>query len=370
VSAFRYLPFARRVLRRSGPPVHLTLFVTGACNLRCRHCFHWKEVAESVPGPSLEEFEQLAASTARMGPLLWVSLGGGEPFLRADLADVARAFGSRGLRHLAVPTNGLLPERQEAFVERVLAENRDLHLTVSVSFDGPPAVHDAIRQIPGGHARSQDGVRALQAQRARLAAGPRPADAARLSIGVLVCVTRENQDVLADHVEEHARELRPDNITINLARGTALDPSLLDVDIARYEEVVERKRALQRERVLPYFRFPLARVAAARDDLMYEHVAAFARGEDARPPCTAGTLSAVVFENGEVHPCEILGRSLGNLNDVDWDLGRLWGAPAARALRGEIRDTRCACTWECAQADNVLFRARNWPRLAFRALSR
>ena len=361
MSALRYLPFAARAFVRSGPPIHLTLFVTGACNLRCRHCFHWKEVAEGVPGPALADLTRLADSLARSGKLLWVSFGGGEPFLRADLADVARAFGRHGLFHLAIPTNGLVPERTLAFVDRVLAENSDLHLTVSVSFDGPPQVHDSIRQVAGGHARAKDCVRALR-ERAR--------GEPRLSVGILVCVTRENQDVLADHVEELVRELRPDNVTINLARGTAPDPRLLDVDVERYEEVVERKRALQRSGDLPYFRFPLARLAAARDDLMYERVAGFARGEPARSSCTAGTLSAVVFENGEVHSCEILGRSIGNLNDVEWDLGRLWGASAARELRRDIERTRCTCSWECAQADNVLFDAGRWPRLALRVLAR
>jgi len=361
VSALRYWPFARRVLSPSGPPIHLTLYVGGACNLRCRHCFHWKEVAASAPGPALADLQRLADSLARTGPLLWVSLGGGEPFLRSDLADVARAFGRHGLRHLAVPTNGLVPERQAAFVDRVLAENEDLHLTVSVSFDGPPAIHDAIRQVPGGHARAMASVRALR-ERAR--------NEPRLSFGILVCVTRENEAVLADHVEELVRELRPDNVTINLARGTALDLRLLQVDVARYEEVVERKRALQRSGALPYFRFPLSRLAAARDDLMYDRVASVARGTPASLPCTAGTLSAVVFENGEVHSCEILGRSIGNLNDVEWDLARLWDESAARELRRDIRATGCACTWECAQADNVLFRARSWPRLALRALAR
>jgi len=185
-----------------------------------------------------------------------------------------------------------------------------------------------------------------------------------------VCVTRENQDVLADHVEELVRELRPDNVTINLARGSALEPSLLDVEIARYEEVVARKRELLRSGALPYFRFPLARIAAARDEMMYEHVASVARGRRGALPCTAGTLSAVVFEDGEVHPCEILGRSIGNLNEVDWDLGRLWEASEAAEVRRDIRETRCTCTWECAQADNILFRASSWPRLAARALSR
>jgi MoaA/NifB/PqqE/SkfB family radical SAM enzyme len=241
-----------------------------------------------------------------------------------------------------------------------MEENSRLHLTVSVSFDGPPDVHDAIRQVQGGHERAMDAVRSLREQAAR---NP------RLSVGVLLCLTRENQYALADHMEELVRELAPDNVTINLARGTAPDPTLLEVDIARYEEVVARKQALIDSGALPYFRFPLARLAVARDQAMYAHVADVARGRGAHLPCTAGTLSAVVFENGEIHSCEILGRSIGNLNDVDWDLGRLWQGRAARELRREIRETRCACTWECAQADNVLFRVQSWPGLALRALS-
>ena len=361
MNALRYLPFAKRIVSRRGSPIHLTLYVTGQCNLRCRHCFHWKEVAAGRPGPPLADLARLADSMARSGPLLWVSFAGGEPFLRADLPEIAAAFGRHGLRHLAIPTNGLVPDRQEAFVERILQESRDLHLTVSVSFDGPPAIHDAIRQVRGGHERACEAVRALRGQAAR---------SPRLAVGILLCVTSENQGTLADHMEELVRELAPDNVTINLARGTALDPALLEVDVARYDEIVARKQALRASGALPYFRFPLARIAEARDRAMYANVAAVARGRaDAAPPCTAGTLSAVVFENGEVHSCEILGRSIGNLNDVGWDLARLWEGEAARELRREIRDTRCACTWECAQADNVLFRARSWPGLALRALA-
>ena len=360
MNALRYLPFVRRGLLRAGPPLHLTLFVTGACNLRCRHCFHWKEVADSVPGPSAAQVEALAASAARMGPLLWVSFGGGEPFLREDLNELARSFASRGLRHLAIPTNGLVQRQHEA-VDAMLEAHRDTFLSVAVSFDGPPDIHDAIRQAPGGHAKSMEAVRLFQAQKR---------GREHLGVGLLLTVTRENQEVLAEHLEELVGELAPDNVTINLARGTALDESLLEVDSERYLEVVATKARLQREGKLGYFDFPLARVAQARDHLMYQHVARVARGDRSRHlPCTAGSLSAVVFENGEVHPCEILGRSIGNLNDVAWDLGRLWSAAPAVDLRREIRDTRCACTWECAQADNVLFGPRAWPALLGRTLA-
>lgn len=361
----RYLPFLKRGFVHAGPPLHLTVYVTGRCNLRCRHCFHWKEVLEGAPGPSLEQFEQLAASTGRMGPLLWVSFGGGEPFLRDDLEHIAASFGRRGLRHLTIPTNGLVGQMEQR-VRALLAAVPETVLSLSVSIDGPPAIHDAIRLAPGGHAKSCETVRRLVAL-----AESEP----RLGVGLALTVTRENQHELADHAEELVRALRPHNLTINLARGTAPDTGLLEVEIEAYEALVARKRQLMDAGLLPYFDFPLAAVAVARDRMMYAHVArvARARGADlgaAHRPCTAGKLSAVIFENGQVHPCEVLGESFGDLNEHDWDLSRLWSSAAAEALRERIRATRCRCTWECAQADNLLFRPRSWPRLAREVLSR
>lgn len=362
MNALRYLPFLRRGLVRKGPPLHLTLFVTGACNARCRHCFHHEEVAAALSGPSVEQVRKLADSAARMGPLLWVSFGGGEPLLRRDLPELARAFGRHGLRHLAIPTNGLVERWQHDTVETILDQNPDQYLSISVSFDGPPDVHDAIRQVDGGHARSVASVKAYKEQ----AAGRD-----NLGVGIIVTVSSENQHLLAGHLEELVDELRPDNVTINLARGTALDESLLEVDIARYQEVVATKRRLMDEGRLPYFDFPMAKLAVARDRLMYEHVAGVARGKAPHHrSCTAGSLSAVIFERGDVHACEMLDRPLGNLHDSDWDLAALWTSAEADDLRRWIKDTRCECTWECAQADNVLFDPRSWPSLLAGSLAR
>ncbi|MFT7484738.1 MAG: MoaA/NifB/PqqE/SkfB family radical SAM enzyme, partial [Candidatus Paceibacteria bacterium] len=160
VNTLPYLSFLRRGFVKSGPPLHLTLFVTGVCNLRCRHCFHFAEVAQAKQGPSLEQVQQLADSAARMGPLLWVSFGGGEPFLRKDLPDLAAAFGRHGLRHLAIPTNGLVEETQFGMVEQILAKCPETFLSLAVSIDGPPAIHDSIRGLEGAHERAMASLEA------------------------------------------------------------------------------------------------------------------------------------------------------------------------------------------------------------------
>lgn len=363
------LSFALRGLRRSGPPLHLTLFVTGACNLRCRHCFHWREVEQGVPGPSAEDVERLAASCDDLGPLLWVSFAGGEPFLRRDLPRLARSFCGRGLRHLAIPTNGLV--QGTARVAAQLAdENPETFVSISVSFDGPPAIHDSIRQVPGGHDKSMQAVRELRAA----------ADAREnLGVGLITCVTRENETVLGAHLEELVDALGPDHLTVNLARTDALDRELLAVDPDRYRAVYDVKLRLEREGRLPGYGFGLSRVMRARDQRMAAHVERVARagvaGADperrVRPhlACTAGRLSAVIYEDGRVHACEVLDEPLGDLNACEWDLGAVWRSDRARALREQITATHCACTWECAQGDNVLFGARAWPGLFAEAVA-
>ena len=82
----------------------------------------------------------------------------------------------------------------------------------------------------------------------------------------------------------------------------------------------------------------------------------------------AADLDLATDIGGDATTKVTLGRDLGNLGAHEWDLARLWNGAAARALRTRIREQRCKCTWECAQADNVLFRARSWPALAQKAL--
>jgi MoaA/NifB/PqqE/SkfB family radical SAM enzyme len=383
--ALRTLEFLPRLWRRRGPPVHLTLFVTGRCNAKCRHCFYWKEVDAGEAGLALSEIEALGRSA---GPLLWLALGGGEPTLREDLPGIVRAFARSRPIVVSVPTNGFLPERAERLAGEISRRNPDSLVVFAVSFEGPEAVHDRVRDFPGGFARAVETVGRLRALRDR-------GGAANLGVGAIFTLTAENQDLASDFVEFVARELRPDNLTINLARGSPRDPGLLKVDPARYRAAVARKAALVREERLPYFRMPLARLGLARDAEMHERIAAFsearARGDlspiafpgtgvaprgavdgrgldGAYVPCRAGELSLVVDERGEVRPCEILGASFGSLREVGMDLRRLLEGPRAESVRRWIRESRCACTFECAAATNLLFDPRGASRVLARAL--
>ena len=106
--------------------------VTERCNLRCRHCSHWRDPAPELTSAQAASY---AGEMVRSG-VLAVSLCGGEVLLREDLGSLLRSLGNAGIT-TRVTTNGLaVPQRLDDLrpVDRI-----------KVSVDGPATVHDELR---------------------------------------------------------------------------------------------------------------------------------------------------------------------------------------------------------------------------------
>ncbi len=124
----------------AGRPLTLDLALTARCPLRCRYC-----TVEKVPVPELTalQWRKVMAAIARLRPIALISLEGGEPFARSDLAMILAA----GLEHAAevkIVTSGTLPI--DALPAHLFGHPR---LRVEVSVDGPKPVHDYLRD--GSH---------------------------------------------------------------------------------------------------------------------------------------------------------------------------------------------------------------------------
>jgi len=345
--------WGRRAVHPSGLPVQLTFFVTSRCNAKCAHCFYGEQLNQPAERElTLDEIERVARGLPRM---LWVAFGGGEPFLRRDLAEIAGVFCRWNRpRILTVVTNGIHPDHIEAVTRDILARRGDTFINVSVSLDGLAETHDRERGVPGNFRQAVDTLRALRALRERHEG---------LGFSTITTVHGRNGHEMAELERYIAEEIRPDNRGLNLVRGTPLDPALLDVDLQAYGEAVERKRRDVSGGRLPLQNFSLSTLNAAKERVMYREVERVARTGAYRAPCRAGRIGAVMYENGDVAACEILDRKIGNVRDFDLDFSRLWFSPDAEALRREIDEKRCRCTWECAVATNVLFGPRYWPEL-------
>ncbi len=124
------------------------------CNLHCKHCYSNSGPAASVSRPVAEIIAAID-DAAELG-YERLSVSGGEPLLYAHLRAVLLAARDRGMRTTVTSNGTVFDPRRLAALEGAV----DL---VAVSIDGPPALHDVIRDQPGSFERSDMGLSALRA---------------------------------------------------------------------------------------------------------------------------------------------------------------------------------------------------------------
>ena len=117
-------------------------------------CDIWqRDTRESVRAADLERHK---ASLQQLG-VRHVVLTGGEPLLNNDLGSICEFFHEQHIR-LTLLTTGLLLKKR---AEEVAAGFDD----IIVSIDGPAAIHDSIRRVPGAFELIGEGIAAVRSHR-------------------------------------------------------------------------------------------------------------------------------------------------------------------------------------------------------------
>ena len=116
-------------------PAEITFFVTAVCNLRCRHCFNLEKIEKANPKHELS-IEEIEKATRTIPPFIRLSLSGGEPFLRTDLAQICQAFCENcHVKFISIPTNASLTGKIVSDVKQILRTCSKLFLHISLSVD-------------------------------------------------------------------------------------------------------------------------------------------------------------------------------------------------------------------------------------------
>ncbi len=326
-----------------GMPEQTTFFVTARCPLKCSHCFNWKNADAGRSDFTLAELEKVLPT---MGRFSFASLTGGEPFLRDDLPEIARLLTElNGVTRISVPTSGFFPERTAELAAAILDACRGrASLLVKVSLDGVGAGHDAIRGVSGSFDRAVRTFRLLKGlSRSRKG----------LKAGVLLTASGLNGDSLGGTAAYVMKELEPDMIGLNFARGETRDPAAARADVRVYRGVYSGILAWLEGRGGRGGAFHKAFYRAYKRNIA-SMISGIAGGGPYPLVCRAGELTAVVDSSLDVYPCELYGESMGNLRGTGLDFGRLWSSPRAAAVRENIA-RGCSCTHECNLQMNSFF---------------
>lgn len=352
-SPLRFIP---RIFRKSSP-VQLTFFVTSRCNMKCPFCFavHGRRPQGEAGAEelSIQEVEKIARSS---GPLLWLILGGGEPFLRDDLDDISLAF----YRHarpsiVTYVTNGFLPETIQSTMARILRNMRESVVVVKLSLDGLGEDHDHLRGTPGSFERVMKTYDLLSSLAKR-----HP----NLELGFNTVFCRANQYKVR-RVMDFVQGLGGDRAhTISVIRGTRPQDWLGKIDLEEYVRVIEHLERVVLRRAAGRHRFRGARIKAAQDILQRRLIHETLRTRRRLLPCYAGKLNLVLGETGEVYACELSRRSLGHVRHWDYNPAEILRSATACEVLREIEGRGCYCSHECTFVTNILFNPRMLPALA------
>lgn len=332
---------------------YLIFFVTQRCNMRCDHCFYWREVANPGSEMSLDEIERIARSIDR---LVFLRLTGGEPYIRNDLPEILGAFHDHAkLRNAGVITNGLVVKRTREITEAIVSRYPRLQLDVGVSIDDIGEPHDTVRQKAGAYDKALESLEALKALRERYG---------NLRVSTVTTVTAGNQERL-EAIFDTLKTFGVDYLSVNVARNEAKDKSLLNVDLARYRAFARAVDDYNTARARTWG----DKIRRAKAVLSHEFIDRTLEEDRAVTPCLAGTVAAVLHPDGDFYPCEVLPDAAGNIKDFDYDVERIWKSDRMRELRKWILDTGCHCSHECFMTVSVLFNPRHYPRLVKIALT-
>ncbi len=206
--------------------MNLTVSVSYSCNSRCKTCNVYKKKSREL---TLDEWESIFKGIGKN--LFWVTMSGGEPFLRPDIAAITTSlYDLCGPSVINIPTNGLLTERICKSVEQIASHCRKSQVIVNISIDEIGDRHDVIRGVQGSYEKAVKTFTAL-----------RSLNLSNLSIGIHTVISRFNVKRIPE-IYRHLIMLKPDSYISEIAEereeldtiGSNISPQYSD-----YSEAVD-----------------------------------------------------------------------------------------------------------------------------------
>jgi radical SAM protein with 4Fe4S-binding SPASM domain len=184
----------------------------------------------------------------------------------------------------------------------------------------------------------------------------------RFKVCVEMTISYFNQERAMEIYDYFINELKVYNVFVRLVRGNPRDPIAKEVDINKYERFSKKLEEDIRNKVFyGHAVYPLSEFITARDILGRRLTIKLVKENRYQIPCYAGSLTGVLRNNGDIYPCELLDKKIGNLRDYGYRFKDLWRSRKAEEIRHWIRKSKCFCTHECFLTNNILFNPKMLP---------
>ena len=321
-------------LRSPALPYKVTFVATYHCNFRCEMCNIWqkKSVNEMTPAEVSLFFE-------RWSQFKWVHLTGGELLMRRDIDDVVAAIqkSNRSLYLLNFPTTGWFGDKTVKLVENTLKRGVG-RLMVTISMDGPKAVHEEMRGLPGAWDKGIETFRRLRGIK-------------RSNFQTVIGMTLLSKNAgLVDETIDAIRQVIPDferrelHLNIGHESGHYFDNIGVSKSAPEHNSVV--KAIEDHRRALGTGIHPVQFLEHRYQSLVRSY---YDTGRSPLP-CTALSSSCFIDAYWNLFACSIWDAKIGNLRDNGFDLKAMWDSPERISRRQDVAEENCPHCWTPCEA--------------------
>jgi len=334
-------------------PINFTFSLLYSCNSRCKTCNVYKKQAKNL---SLEEYEKIFKNIGNAP--YWVTLSGGEPFLRKDLVDICfLLYQNCHPKIINIPTNGIKTDFIYEQVEKIVEMCPKSRIVINLSIDGIAKQHDAIRGVPGNYEKviaTYHKLKTLQHN--------------NLAIGIHTVISKFNVDSFVA-IANTLLALEPDSFITEIAEerneldtiGKNITPDLIAYKSA-IDFLIHRIKQQQfsgMNKITQAFRLEYYQMVK---QILYKKTQII--------PCYSGIASVHISPEGDVWSCCIKANKMGNLREQKFK--KIWWNKEFAAERKSIAKKECYCPLANAAYTNmlldiptvlrVLLRLLNWKR--------
>ena len=304
------------VARRQNRPVTVTFQVTDRCNYDCVHCY---QAPVETPELRFDEIARILRELADFG-VLFLSLMGGELFMRRDADDILRLAHELGFAIKLLTTGHHIHDRRADLI----ASLRPIQVDMSM-YAATPHRHDGITQQQGSWERTYAAARRLIERR------------------VPVLLKAPVMDSNAGELGALARLARA------LGAQTSFDAKLTGKEDTDQQPVALRMRA---STLRTFYRGGPGASGDEGDgdngiaDFLGQTYADHDPATELRPlhhtPCRAGQQAVSINPQGKVWPCNALPIECGDLRAQSF--AEIW---SGSQQLDEVRQLRWAAIAEC-----------------------
>jgi len=301
--------------RREGRPVTVTFQITDRCNYECVHCFQEHRDHPSAKRDELTTVEivRILDELAEAG-VLFLTLMGGEVFVRRDADEILEAAHARGFAIKLLTTGHHVHDARADF----LATLRPIQAELSL-YAARHELHERITRSPGSWERTVAAARRLLAR--------------KIPVVLKAPVMEAN---VAD-VEELAA------LAQQMGAEYSFDPKITAMETGEQTPTALRMKAAS---LRTFYAGPMRSYLGETYAPGTPGATAADGGADMRPlhhtPCRAGQQSVSITPYGDVWPCNALPLPCGNLRVQSF--AEIWRGSAELE---EVRDLRWAKLAEC-----------------------